>query len=459
MATIKRIENKKGISYKITVSMGRDQNDQQLRHTMTWKPERQMTERQLEKAVNEAAIAFEKGIRDGFAPDNRQTLSEYAQYVIDLKESSGACKHSTIVGYRFLMRRIDETIGNMRLVNIRPHHINTFYTDLLKHDVMTQRASARPLLRETIKKQKVTQAKLATLTGLSVNTIASAGKGNPIALSSAAAISSALGTECEKLFRMIDPGRKISRKTVLEYHRLLHAVLAQAEREMIVTYNAAAKATPPAAPKSEANHFQATDIQRIRSALDAEPLKWNVLVNLLIITGCRRGEIMGLKWAKVDFKNSQVKIDNNLIYKADIGVYEDTTKTGSTRFIKLPAETMALLKQYRRWWLELKLKNGDRWVDADFLFVQDNGKPMVPDSVTRWLARFSERHDLPHINPHAFRHTMASILIDAGTNIVAVSKRLGHGKVSTTTDIYSHVLKEADERASESLADVMLRSG
>ena len=459
MATIKRIENKKGTSYKITVSMGRDQNDQQLRHTMTWKPERQMTERQLEKAVNEAAIAFEKGIRDGFAPDNRQTLSEYAQYVIDLKESSGACKHSTIVGYRFLMRRIDETIGNMRLVNIRPHHINTFYTDLLKHDVMTQRASARPLLRETIKKQKVTQAKLATLTGLSVNTIASAGKGNPIALSSAAAISSALGTECEKLFQMIDPGRKISRKTVLEYHRLLHAVLAQAEREMIVTYNAAAKATPPAAAKSEANHFQATDIQRIRSALETEPLKWNVLVNLLIITGCRRGEIMGLKWSRVDFKNSQIKIDNNLIYKADVGVYEDTTKTGSTRFIKLPAETLALLKQYRRWWLELKLKNGDWWVDTDFLFVQDNGKPMIPDSVTRCLARFSERHGLPHINPHAFRHTMASILIDAGTNIVAVSKRLGHGKVSTTTDIYSHVLKEADERASESLADVMLRSG
>ena len=106
----------------------------------------------------------------------------------------------------------------------------------------------------------------------------------------------------------------------------------------------------------------------------------------------------------------QIKIDNNLIYKADVGVYEDTTKTGSTRFIKLPAETMVLLKQYRRWWLELKLKNGDRWVDTDFLFVQDNGKPMIPDTVTRWLSRFSKRHGLSHINPHAFRHTMASIL-------------------------------------------------
>ena len=72
-------------------------------------------------------------------------------------------------------------------------------------------------------------------------------------------------------------------------------------------------------------------------------------------------------------------------------------------------------------------------------------------------AEFSKRHDLPHINPHAFRHTMASILINSGKDVVSVSKRLGHAKVSTTTDIYSHIIMEADEQASECLADVMLR--
>ena len=68
------------------------------------------------------------------------------------------------------------------------------------------------------------------------------------------------------------------------------------------------------------------------------------------------------------------------------------------------------------------------------------------------------RHNLPHINPHAFRHTMASILISEGKDVVAVSKRLGHAKVSTTTDIYSHIIQQADEQASECLADVMLRT-
>lgn len=205
------------------------------------------------------------------------------------------------------------------------------------------------------------------------------------------------------------------------------------------------------------NYFQIEDIIKIREALEEEPIKWKVATNLLLITGCRRGEIMGLRWSRVDFENSQIKIDTNLLYSPKRGIYEDTTKTGTVRFIKLPTETVSLLRQYRRWYLELRLKNGDHWQDTDFLFVKDNGEPMISDGITAWLGKFSERHGLPHINPHAFRHTMASVLINSGKDVVSVSKRLGHAKVSTTTDIYSHIIREADEQASECLADIMLR--
>ena len=69
----------------------------------------------------------------------------------------------------------------------------------------------------------------------------------------------------------------------------------------------------------------------------------------------------------------------------------------------------------------------------------------------------AKKHGLPPIHPHKFRHTMASLLISNGTDALTVSKRLGHSKVSTTTDIYSHAIKQADERAAESIADVILR--
>ena len=82
---------------------------------------------------------------------------------------------------------------------------------------------------------------------------------------------------------------------------------------------------------------------------------------------------------------------------------------------------------------------------------------MHPDSVTDWLKKFSKRHGLPHINPNAFRHTMASMLYFNGVDSVSISKRLGHAQVSTTANIYAHVMEAADQKNADILADVFLK--
>lgn len=149
---------------------------------------------------------------------------------------------------------------------------------------------------------------------------------------------------------------------------------------------------------------------------------------------------------------------NNVLYSPDIGIYEDTTKTeSSSRYVSLPKGTMQLLRQYKAWQNEERLRLGEYFDYQGFVFSQDNGKPMHPDSVTSWLSKFSKRHGLPHVNPHAFRHTMASLLCFNHVDIVSISKRLGHSKVSTTTDIYSHVIAEADQQNADILADIFLR--
>lgn len=226
---------------------------------------------------------------------------------------------------------------------------------------------------------------------------------------------------------------------------------------MLVMFNAASKATPPKLQRKEAETFQPEEIEKIRDCLESEPLKWKTLTHLLMITGARRGEVVGLEWSKIDWEHSQVLIDKALLYSTLSGVYADTTKTHTARFVKLPEETMQLLRQYRLWWLELRIKNGDRWMEGDYLFVRDDGAPIHPDTVTDWLNRFAKRHGLPNIHPHKFRHSMESLLYFNGVDSITISKRLGHAKVSTTTDIYSHLIKQADERASEGIADAILR--
>ncbi len=82
---------------------------------------------------------------------------------------------------------------------------------------------------------------------------------------------------------------------------------------------------------------------------------------------------------------------------------------------------------------------------------------MNPDSVTDWLSKFSKRNGLPHINPHAFRHTMASMLIFNHVDDVSISKRLGHAQVTTMLKNYAHVMEAADQRNADILADVFLK--
>lgn len=114
---------------------------------------------------------------------------------------------------------------------------------------------------------------------------------------------------------------------------------------------------------------------------------------------------------------------------------------------------MELLAEYRKWYREEKF----RWGDNDYLFPRENGAPMFPGYVCNWLTECSKRHGLPHINPHAFRHTQASLLFFNEIASMSISHRLGHDHVSTTTDLYSHVIKEAKEQISDYVADVILR--
>ena len=250
-------------------------------------------------------------------------------------------------------------------------------------------------------------------------------------------------------------GQGLSAKTIVEHHRLISTVLEQAVKEGLIPYNVARRATLPKLVHREVNYFQLEDVERIRDALNLEPIKWRTITHLFLITGARRGEILGLKWDKVNFQQNTLTICTTILYSPDIGIYESVPKTEkSRRVIAVPPETIQLLQEYRQWQEEQKKILKTYYQDRGYLFAQEDGSPMHPDSVTDWLSKFSQRHGLPHINPHAFRHTMASMLYYSGVDSVSISQRLGHAQVSTTANIYAHVMEHADQKNADILADV-----
>ena len=252
-------------------------------------------------------------------------------------------------------------------------------------------------------------------------------------------------------------GGALSPKTVLEHHRVISTILEQAVREMLIPYNAASRATPPKVRHKEANYFTVEQINEIFAAMEDEPIRWRTIVHLLFVTGARRGEVLGLHWQDIDFNEGIIHIRNSILYSPELGVFESTPKTPtSIRDVAIPDVTVNLLKEYRTWQLsEINRLQGYCQNTNFYLFTQDNGKPMHPDSVTDWLNKFSKRKNLPHINPHAFRHSSGSCA--AKKDIYAASQRLGHAQKSTTVNFYGHVVEDTDRRIAEMLGDIITK--
>ena len=213
---------------------------------------------------------------------------------------------------------------------------------------------------------------------------------------------------------------------------------------------------PPKKHRKEAESLDELQTAELIKCLDTEPLQYKTMITLLLYSGMRRGELCGLEWSDIDFKNSVISISRASLYLSGRGVFDDTTKNESSkRVIKVPPVVVELLKLHRKEQKTERLKLGDRWTNSGKIFTQHNGKPIHPDTVSAWFVKFLERHGLPHIPLHGLRHTNASLMIANGTNVRTVSKRLGHSNTSTTVNIYTHAIQSADERAAQIL-DILL---
>ena len=461
MASIRKFQNKDGtISYQIRVYRGKDINGKQLKpFTTTFNPELGWSEKTALKKANEYAVMFEHDCKAGLETDERVTFQEYADYVINMKRANGTLKHTTEVRYRDFTKRLYPIMGYMKVKDIRPAFLNKLYAELLETPVeVKDKAVALPRFKVMFEDSGLSKDKLSKNAGISHDTLNRALAGNAVHFEKAEQIAKALDTPVRVLFKMQMTTKTLAPKTVMEYHRFISSILAQAEKEMIVPYNMASRATPPHLRKKEVNYFQPETIKEIEAAFDNEDELHRMIGYMFIFTGARRGEIMGLEWHNVDFDKNTIKIEKNVLYTPERGVYADTPKTEtSIRTIGLPQIVMDMLKEYKVRYDTLR--KGLSWkykADNDFIFVRENGQPINPDTISGWLKRIEANYQLPHLNSHAFRHSVASALIFHGVDPVTVSKRLGHNQVSTTTNIYSHIMSEAEEKNAEILTEIFV---
>ena len=254
--------------------------------------------------------------------------------------------------------------------------------------------------------------------------------------------------------------KPLSGKTILEHHRLLRAMLHKAVYWQLIVANPAERVQPPKARKPKRRSYddeQTKILLENLELLSSEDTKYKVAIILTVFTGVRLGELMGLEWQDVDFKNGIISINRSSQYLSDMGVFTKVPKTESSiREIAIHEFIIFLLEEYKLWYEEQKSIYGELWTNSDRLFVQADGKPMHPSTISKWFVKYVGQIGLPVINFHGLRHTNASLLVAQNIDIAVISARLGHAQISTTLDFYVHPLLSHNRKAGYALENLLL---
>ncbi len=455
MATIE----KRGDSYRITVSAGYDTQGKQIKKRMTWKPAPTMTQRQVEKELDRQTVLFEESVLKGKAMGGAIKLQDFIEQWFDDYAATNL-RNLTIQRYRQLTPRIYQSLGHIRMDRIQPHHLIAFYQELGQISVSAGgKRKAKPNFKTFLKAQNLSYNELSEKSGVSLRTVKAAACGENISDKTVLAISKALGVPGTELFAIEGKtDRKLAPKTIRHYHTFLSSVMERAVKWGLIDSNPCHRVDAPKTDKKETRCLTAQEAAQFLENLSQEPLDIKVMFSMLLLTGVRRGELLGLEWSDIDFENATITIRRTSQYTSEKGIYTDTTKTEqSKRIIVIPQPLIRLLSEYKIDMLRKRFALGSQWVDSNRLFIKWNGEPMHPNTPYALLHKLLSKYDLPIVSLHSLRHTNASIMIANGADIRTVSGRLGHSQTSTTLNIYAHLLQDANERAADIVSDVLYK--
>ena len=201
------------------------------------------------------------------------------------------------------------------------------------------------------------------------------------------------------------------------------------------------------------NYYNKDELKKFLDVAKNTNLKKYALFRLLAYSGMRIGECLALTWHDLDYKNNTIAI-NKTLARTNNGIKIQTPKTkASNRVISLDNETIQVLKMWQLEQRKQLLKVGINAMDSKQL-IFSNGKNsfIIVPTVRLAIKQIAKKAGIHSITTHGFRHTHATLLFASGLNIKQVQARLGHSNVQTTLNIYTHAMKEKQDKIGDEFA-------
>lgn len=188
---------------------------------------------------------------------------------------------------------------------------------------------------------------------------------------------------------------------------------------------------------------------------DSGNTKQYAFVRLLAYTGMRKCEVLALQWKDIDMFNKELNVNKTVAIDENKNIIIQTPKTkGSRRTISLDKGTLAILNdwkiQQRTEYLKLGYNTSS---EEQHVFTTLKNTLYIPNTVDDWLRYILKKYNLPRITPHGFRHTHASLLLEAGESVKVVQQRLGHENSKVTLGIYAHITNNAPNKTGQKLVN------
>lgn len=473
------IEKRGDNSYRLTVSCGYDKQGKKIMKRKTVDLSHIKPNKQLEEA-NKQWILFKDEVEKGIYLDaGKITFEDFIlKWLKDYAEPTLAPK--TLFRYKEILNsRVIPSLGHIKLNRLQPTHLTEFYNNLRENGIrLDKKYVSKENFVDIISKYGLSLTDLLERANITKGTIKNLSLHQNINSSIANKISELTGIKIDTLFDTVERSNVLSESSILYHHRVISSILNCAVQWQFILNNPALRVKPPKVEKREARHFDAEQVDYMFKLLEDEPIKYRTMIYLCIFAGLRAGELSGLDWSDIDWENNILKIRQSAQYLPGIGTFTKTPKNmSSDRSISLPDIIMAILTEYKLWQNEEKTKLGDLWDDkCNRIFTTRDGKPMFPDTPSKWFNKFIKKHNdkvmndntitkedkekylLNMVNFHGLRHTNATLLIGQGVDIATVSKRLGHAEISTTLNIYTHTFQKSDRAAADKLENLFNKS-
>jgi integrase len=240
-----------------------------------------------------------------------------------------------------------------------------------------------------------------------------------------------------------------SARTARLSRSVLRAALRHAERHGLVQRNVAALAEPVAQAHHEKQSMTAAQVKKLMASMRGK--RDEAAIVLLCTAGLRRAEVLGLKWSDIDVKEGTVRV-TRAVKRTPQGLEASDVKTArSKRTLHVPPVAVAALKRHRARQGADRLAAGEHWVDADWVVTTSWGTPLDPDTLGHRFIDACETAKIGRWTPHDARHTVGSLMFNAGADLRDVSEFLGHSSIRVTSDIYVHTLPERRGAAAAAL--------